>query len=186
MKHILPILKKVLPIVIALVLLQMVIVPASQAAPPASGGGNYGGGNYNCGNCYRVKYGDTLFSIGRRFHVNPYYIAQVNGLYNPNHIYAGQFLRIPSGYGDCYQGCGRGNYGSGYYGQDCNFGCGRGYDRYNSRWQDCNSGCGNDYGRSKFSQGYGYDYSGYYYDANYNQGGYNRYSYTCGYYYNCY
>lgn len=80
--------KKVLPIVLAVILLQAVYVTNSQAAPPASGG------------CYhRVSYGETLFSIGRRYGVNPYAIARTNSLYNPNYIYAGQVLCIPSGYG---------------------------------------------------------------------------------------
>lgn len=162
MTYLIRFIKKVLPIVIALVLLQMFMVVESQAAPPAGGGGNYHDGQY-----YRVRYGDTLFSISRRFYVNPYQIARVNGLRNPNYIYAGQVLYIPSG-GDCYSGCGRG------------------YDRSRDYGQDCYSGCGRDYGRSRFSQGYGYDRTGYYYDANYSHGEYKRYSYTCGYYYNCY
>lgn len=84
--------KKIVVIIAVIVLLQMVFVPATFAAPPPWDGWN------QCGNtCYTVRYGDTLFSIGRRFGVNPYYIAQVNGLRNPNFIYAGQVLHIPAG-----------------------------------------------------------------------------------------
>ena len=44
---------------------------------------------------HTVHYGETLFSIGRYYGVNPYYIAEVNNLPNPNCIYAGQVLYIP-------------------------------------------------------------------------------------------
>jgi LysM repeat protein len=147
-QKILPILKIVLPVLIAVVLLQAVNVPAL-AAPPA------GGGVY-----YTVQYGDTLFSIGRMYGVNPYTIAEVNGLSNPNCIYAGQVLYIPSG-GGWNDGCGR-------------WGCG---DSDTPRQQP--------QPRSpRYEAGYGYDYTGYYYYNTYPQ--YRRYSYTCGYYYNCY
>jgi len=42
-----------------------------------------------------VRPGETLFSIGRLYGVNPYVIAQVNGLPNPNYIQIGQVLYIP-------------------------------------------------------------------------------------------
>jgi spore germination protein len=60
---------------------------------------------------HTVRYGETLYSIGRYYGVNPYYIADVNNLYNPNHIYAGQVLYIPT-----YHAC-DGYYGD--YGYDC-------------------------------------------------------------------
>lgn len=128
MKKFSSLLKIVLPIFIAVVLLQMAYVTESYAAPPASGGGIH----------HTVRYGETLFSIGRLYGVNPYYIAKVNGLYDPNYIYAGQVLYIPSGYG---------------------------YHQY-PQWQGYNSYpkhgyCCNYYG------GYGYDYSGYYYYSYY-------------------
>jgi hypothetical protein len=44
-----------------------------------------------------VRTGETLFSIGRLYGANPYYIAQVNGLPNPNYIQIGQVLYIPYG-----------------------------------------------------------------------------------------
>jgi LysM domain len=52
---------------------------------------------WNCGFTYIVKCGDTLGNIAWRFGVNSTYLAQVNGLWNPNRIYAGQALWIPSG-----------------------------------------------------------------------------------------
>jgi LysM repeat protein len=253
--------RKISTIAILVLLLQLVLISASYAAPPAHGDG--GNGTY-----HRVRYGETLFSIGRQYGVYPYTIAQVNGLRNPNRIYAGQVLYIPSsggwndcgGCGNCGSGCGDqgrvrydGNncnsgcdWGGGYDnswsgGNGCNSGCdgGGGYDNswsggngcnsgcdggggYDNSWSGgngCNSGCdwgggydnswsgrrgcntgcdrgwqdsswsgGNDCnsgcGRSRVTQGYGYDYAGYYYyTSNPNLG---RYSYTCGYYYNCY
>jgi spore germination protein len=41
-----------------------------------------------------VRPGETLFSIGRWYGVNPYQIAHTNGLHNPNYIYIGQRLLI--------------------------------------------------------------------------------------------
>ena len=50
----------------------------------------------NWGGCwYVVRPGDTLFSIGMRYNVSPYYLAQINGIYNPNWIYAGMTLTVP-------------------------------------------------------------------------------------------
>ncbi len=46
---------------------------------------------------HRVRRGETLFSIGRLYGVNPYAIARANGIPNPNRIYAGQVLLIPTG-----------------------------------------------------------------------------------------
>jgi LysM repeat protein len=77
----------------------------------------------NQGNVYhKVRYGETLSSIARMYGASVWAIAQANNLYNPNYIYAGQVLYIPSGGGNCgcyqdYQDCGGGcNQGcSGYY-----------------------------------------------------------------------
>jgi LysM repeat protein len=152
--------KKVLSLTAIVVLLLLVMAPATSAAPPASGGS---GGSH-----YTVHWGDTLFSIGRRFGVNPYRIAQANGLSNPNRIYAGQVLYIPSG-GGYRDGCGY---------NDCN---------YNPRPkpQPCQyGGCYNQGYYPRPDYGHGYDNAGYYY-YNY-QPTYKRYSYPCGYYSNCY
>jgi LysM repeat protein len=54
----------------------------------------------NWGNCwYWVRRGDTLFRIGLRYGVSPYYLAHLNGLWNPNYIYAGMKLLVPCGGG---------------------------------------------------------------------------------------
>jgi LysM repeat protein len=88
--------KKIIVIIATLVLLQLLIVPASFAAPPAQQGGQQGRWNNCSGSCYIVQRGDTLYSIGRRFNVHPRYLAQVNQLNDPDYIYAGQMLRIPT------------------------------------------------------------------------------------------
>ena len=149
---------------------------AGQVLYIPSDGCDYGcdnGGYQDGGTRHRIRYGETLFSIGRQYGVNPYHIAQANNLYNPNYIYAGQVLYIPSD----------GGYGYGRrdasWQNGCNTGCG------NNNWQgDCNTGCGNNYWQGDCKTGcggsYGYDYTGYYYNY-----GNQRYSYTCGYYYNC-
>ncbi len=45
---------------------------------------------------HTVRQGETLFSIGRLYGVNPYTIAAANGLADPNYIRVGQVLTIPS------------------------------------------------------------------------------------------
>jgi putative chitinase len=54
-----------------------------------------------------VKSGETLFAIGRYYHVSPWDIAKANNLLNPNRIYVGQRLLIPQGHGypHPYTGC---------------------------------------------------------------------------------
>jgi lysozyme len=44
-----------------------------------------------------VRPGEWLFSIGRLYNVNPFTLAQVNGIYPPYRIYPGQQLIIPGG-----------------------------------------------------------------------------------------
>lgn len=166
--------RQILVAVLAVALLQIAVISTGYAAPPADGYG-WGGGGGNCNTYHTVRYGQTLFSIGRQYGVYPYRIAQANGLYNPDRIYAGQVLYIP---------CGSGRHGgdnccnSGWQGNCCDSG-----------WQGgdncCNSGRqGNCCNYRPPQVGYGYDYTGYYYESYYPQ--YRRYSYTCGYHYNCY
>jgi LysM repeat protein len=45
---------------------------------------------------YTVQPGDNLFRIGLKFGVSWVEIAEANGLVNPNQIYAGQTLKIPT------------------------------------------------------------------------------------------
>lgn len=98
---------KIMAVLVAVLLLQTATpISNSQAAPEAQYG--YGSGQY-----YMVQRGDTLFQVGRIFGMNPYYIAEVNGIYNPNLIYAGQWLYIPQGGGYEY-GYTPSSYGYGY------------------------------------------------------------------------
>lgn len=46
---------------------------------------------------YVVRSGETLFGISVRYGTNVYALAALNGLYNPNFIYAGMVLRVPCG-----------------------------------------------------------------------------------------
>jgi plastocyanin/LysM repeat protein len=51
---------------------------------------------------YYVRRGDDLFRIGLRHGVSYHYLAQINGIYNPNYIVAGQIISVPCGGGDSY------------------------------------------------------------------------------------
>ena len=48
-----------------------------------------------CGYWYTVRWGDTLNSISYRTGLSVWAIAQANGIYNINCVYAGQALWIP-------------------------------------------------------------------------------------------
>ncbi len=198
--------KKVLSLILVVVALQLSLVSATYAAPAAWGNE---GGMY-----HTVRYGETLYSIGRHYGVSPHKIARVNGLHNPNYIYAGQVLYIPSGGGyNPYPDDGRHNPGGSSYHKvkygETLYSIGRLYgvssykiaeanNLYNPNYiyagqklyipsgggwgysEPCQSNC---YGQDHSSSYYGYDYTGYYYVGHYPQQ--KQYSYTCGYYHNC-
>lgn len=68
--------------------------PTTQAAQPApTGAAVTAQGNV----LHTVKPGETLFSIGRLYTVNPYSIAAANNIPYPYIIYPGQQLTIPTG-----------------------------------------------------------------------------------------
>lgn len=50
---------------------------------------------------HTVKSGDTLTRIAARYGVTVNTLMQVNGIRNPNHIYVGQVLKIPTGPAGC-------------------------------------------------------------------------------------
>jgi LysM repeat protein len=79
--------RKVVLIIGLLLLMQAAWVPASYAGPPPA-----------AGFWHTVRWGETLFSIGRAFGVNPYSICYANGLHNCDYVWAGQSLWIPDGY----------------------------------------------------------------------------------------
>lgn len=160
---------------------------------------------------HRVRYGETLYSIGRQYDVHPNHIAQVNNLYNPNYIYAGQRLRIPSGSSYPWGGCGGSGsgcnrYGSGdrYCGGCGDYGCGgSGCGGYDYGCGGYGSGCDNvdpDFGVPAPGYGYGCNNNcggwsnrcndrcggwGYDYTGYYYNRGDQRYSFTCGQNFNC-
>lgn len=171
--------KKIFTVIILVAALQLLLVSASYAAPPAWGGG---------GAYHRVMYGDTLYSIGRMYNAHPNCIAEANGLWNPNVIYAGQVLYVPANCGSYpWWGHRPVNY-PGHGWDNCNTNC---------NWNNCNTGCGGYYHRPvkcnycgggyypQPHQNYGYDYTGYYYEYSSYKYSSNRYSHTCGYYNNC-
>lgn len=48
-----------------------------------------------CRYFHTVRYGDNLINLGIWYGLSPYRIAEANGIYNLNYIYAGQTLCIP-------------------------------------------------------------------------------------------
>lgn len=128
-----------------------------------------GGPHADC-TLHRIRYGETLFSIGRLYGVNPYSIAMANNLYSPDYIQAGASLCIPAGYGYGYSGSGYGHTkvdgyrSTGYYGYPY---CHTKVDGYRSTGYSGYSGSGYSYGHVKvngyrYQQPYGsYGYSGY-------------------------
>jgi len=96
-----------LSIIVVFVLIASLALPAFASAAPARWGGFW----------HQVRFGETVFSIGRWYGVSPYAVASANGLANWNVIYAGSWLWIPSGgygYGGPY------SHGGGYpYGGWC-------------------------------------------------------------------
>ena len=101
--------RKVVLILGLLLLMQTAWVPAGfAAAPPGEG------------SWHTVRWGETLFSIGREFGVNPYRICSANGLHDCDYVWAGQSLWIPrgyDGYGQPGYGYGQPGYGQPGYGQ---------------------------------------------------------------------
>jgi LysM repeat protein len=68
---------------------------------PGGGGGSSGGGSSapSGGGVHVVQRGETLYSIARRYGTTAASIASASGLRNPNFIWVGQRLTIPSGTG---------------------------------------------------------------------------------------
>ncbi len=83
---------------LAVVALAISVLPVSPAAAgydswsPSSNYGSYYG-------CYHsVFFGETLSGIASRYGTSAYYLTQINGIPNPNLIYAGTALRVPCSY----------------------------------------------------------------------------------------
>jgi len=82
--------RKVGVLLVSLLILQLVGLSVANAAP-ASLPPSYGmpGPNYHV-----VRPGETLFAIGRLYGINPWWIARINMIPNPNIIFVGQVLVI--------------------------------------------------------------------------------------------
>jgi len=78
--------RKILVVLSIVLVLQLLIASIGYAAPPPASPRHH-----------TVRAGETLYSIGRLYNVSPHAIASANGLWNPNLIYVGQWLRIPWG-----------------------------------------------------------------------------------------
>jgi LysM repeat protein len=78
---------QLLLVVATVVAMLLVAVPVS-AAPAASAGGS------GCGQFYTVRYGDTLYRIAVRFGTSTWALARLNGITNPDRIWAGQTLCV--------------------------------------------------------------------------------------------
>lgn len=93
--------------------------------------GSYYGYPSHSPKIHYVHEGETLYSIGRHYNVDPYAIARANHLYNPDYVKMGTKIYIPSG--PPYPG----------------------YDYYKHQY-----GYKHDYGY-KYDYGYKHDYGGY-------------------------
>jgi LysM repeat protein len=79
--------KRTLSIIGAILLLALILQPVAAAPVRWTILGNH-----------TVRYGETLFCIGRAYGVDPWAIASQNGVVNPHLIYAGMVLAIPAAY----------------------------------------------------------------------------------------
>jgi len=72
---------------------QVLNIPGAYVPPPVYGGDptGYCGPNYGY---WRVCYGDTLGKIAHYYGTSWQYLAQINHIYNPNVIYAGQKILV--------------------------------------------------------------------------------------------
>ena len=78
---------------------QRLNIPGGSGGGSSSGGGSTQGGGTipSSGSVHVVRRGETVASIARRYGTSVAAIAALNGLRNPNLIYAGQRLNIPKG-----------------------------------------------------------------------------------------
>ncbi len=83
--------RPVLALMLVMTLLVALVPSAAMAAPQSAAA-------ESSSFYYTVKRGDTLYGIARYFGVSAQTIMNLNGIYNPNHIYVGQQLLIPGAY----------------------------------------------------------------------------------------
>jgi LysM repeat protein len=51
------------------------------------------------GFCYRVQLGETLYSLGQKFSIDPHFISLANDLHPPDYVFPQQILFMPEQYG---------------------------------------------------------------------------------------
>jgi LysM repeat protein len=116
-------------VLISVLILQLVGLTAATAAPAAWAPYPIAQSGMPAPQLHLVRPGDTLFAIGRLYGVNPWAIARINRLPNPNIIFIGQVLLIggmgpgpmpgqypyPTGYGPGPGGYGPVGYGPAGY-----------------------------------------------------------------------
>jgi LysM repeat protein len=73
-------------------------VPTATGAPPPPQ--VYIPPGATVGFCYRVQFGDTLYSLAQTYGTDPEFISLVNDLYPPGHIYPQKVLFMPTAYGN--------------------------------------------------------------------------------------
>ena len=79
-------------VVMLLAIAAPAVVMAAPATAPADASTYYS-------SSYSVKKGDSLYKLARRYGITVYALASANGLSTTSHIYIGQHLYIPDGYG---------------------------------------------------------------------------------------
>ncbi len=106
----------ILAAVMFALLVAFVLAPASASAAPSNwgySGWGYSGGCNPCGSgyqttangyvLYQVHWGDTLSTIAAAYGTSTWYLASLNGLPNPNCVFAGEMIRVPA-YSTAYSG----------------------------------------------------------------------------------
>ena len=75
--------------------LALSIFPATSYASSSDYWPPYPGYGRSYGCSHAVRFGETLSGIAVRYGTSAYYLMQINGIPNPNLIYAGSALRVP-------------------------------------------------------------------------------------------
>ncbi len=70
---------------------QKLVIPTSTSAEGSASGGSTAGETI-----YTVQPGDNLFRIALKYNMSYLYLAQYNGIVNPNFLIVGQQIRIPA------------------------------------------------------------------------------------------
>lgn len=73
-----------------------IAVAAFTLMPTEQASADVAASHHGHGQVHWVRYGETLYSIGRLYNRSPQCLAHANGLVNPNFIRAGQRLVIPA------------------------------------------------------------------------------------------